>query len=255
MLIIRKEQMEAFEQSAIRNFENEMVRHMKKFSPLHCKVIGDNGVREVIRLGIDRAEKYSLTNRGPVRFYIELMFMFGSDFDTDPQLPWAGKILNDPMAMDQMEQADQVHEKTTDYLDNVAGPVNAYTLDALRGIRRAASEDVTFSGEAFESGMLSQMKRMYPQKCKYVGDAPLRMLIQRGIELATTSSVTTTRGVALFVVLMFALGHGFSDDPLFPWASRTLKDPKIVDPDKRAQRLEDKAITYLDRVLAYLGDG
>ena len=255
MLKIRKEQMEVFEQAAIRNFEDEIVEHLKKFSPRHCEVIGDNGVREVIRPGIDRAEKYSLTNRGPVRFYIELMFMFGSDFDTDPQLPWAGKILNDPMAVDQMERADQVHKKTTDYLDNVAGPVNAYTLDALREIRRAASEDVRFSGQAFENGMLSQMKRIYPQKCNYVGDVPLRMLIQRGIELATTCSVTTTRGVALFVVLMFALGHGFSDDPLFPWASRTLKDPKIVDPDKRAQRLEAKAIAYLDRVLAYLGQG
>ena len=249
MLKIRKEQMEVFEQAAIRNFEDEIVEHLKKFSPRHCEVIGEDNVRKVIRLGIERGKKYNLTNRGPVRFYIELMFMFGSDFDTDPQLPWAGKILNDPMAVDQKERADQLYEKTTDYLDNVAGPVNAYTSDALRKIRRAASEDVTFSGEAFENGMLSQMKRIYPQKCNYVGDAPLRMLIQHGIELATTSSVTTTRGVALFVVLMFALGHGFSDDPLFPWVSRTLRDPKTDDPGKRVQRLETKSITYLDRVL------
>lgn len=252
MLKIRKEQMEIFEQAAIRNFEDEMVQHLKKFSPRHCDVIGEDNVREVIRLGIERGKKYNLTNRGPVRFYIELMFMFGSDFDTDPQLPWAGKILNDPMEVDQKERADQLYEKMTNYLDNVAGPVNAYTLDALRKIRRAASEDVKFSGEAFESGMLSQMKRIYPQKCNYVGDAPLRMLIQRGVELAATYSVTITRGVALFVVLMFALGHGFSDDPLFPWASRTLKDEQITDPLIRAKRLEAKALTYLSHVLKYL---
>ena len=131
----------------------------------------------------------------------------------------------------------------------MAGPVNAYTLDALRKIRRAASKDVTLSGEAFESEMLSQMKRIYPQKCNYVSDAPLRMLIQRGVELATTYSVTITRGVALFVVLMFAMGHGFSFDPLFPWISRNLRDPKIDDPGKRVLRLETKSITYLDRVL------
>jgi hypothetical protein len=63
MLKIRKEQMEVFEQAAIRNFEDEMVQHLKKFSPRHCDVIGEDNVREVIRLGIERGKKYNLTNR------------------------------------------------------------------------------------------------------------------------------------------------------------------------------------------------
>lgn len=96
MLIIRKETMEVFEEALLRNFEDEMVQHIKQFTPRHSEIIGEQCVRQVAKMGIERARQYGLTNRGPVRFYIELMFMLGSNFDTDPQYPWAGEILNDP---------------------------------------------------------------------------------------------------------------------------------------------------------------
>ena len=62
MLKIRKEQMEVFEQAAIRNFEDEMVQHLKKFSSRHCEVIGEDNVRKVIRMGIERGKKYICEN-------------------------------------------------------------------------------------------------------------------------------------------------------------------------------------------------
>jgi hypothetical protein len=49
---------------------------------------------------------------------------------------------------------------------------------------------------------------------------------------------------------MFAFGHGCTHDPLYPWIARTLKDERIKDPAARAERLEKKAITWLDHVLA-----
>ena len=58
------------------------------------------------------------------------------------------------------------------------------------------------------------------------------------------------RGEALVVVLMFAFGHGCTDDPLYPWISRTLKDERIVGPAARVERLEKKSITWLEHVLA-----
>ena len=87
---IRKEQMAALDRAALKAFEDELVRHLQDFDPKHTTVLDEDGVRQVIRLGMERAAKYGLTNRGPIRFYIELMFLFGSDFDTDPWLPWAG---------------------------------------------------------------------------------------------------------------------------------------------------------------------
>jgi hypothetical protein len=48
------------------------------------------------------------------------------------------------------------------------------------------------------------------------------------------------------VVLMFAFGHGCSNDLLYPWISRTLTDERIIEPAAREERLEKKATTWLE---------
>ena len=93
MLVIRDQQMQAFAQNAKKQFEAETVPHISRFAPRQFEILGEKTIGQIVSLGIERAEKYGFTNRGPVRFYIELMFMFGSDFDTDPQYPWAAELL------------------------------------------------------------------------------------------------------------------------------------------------------------------
>ena len=51
------------------------------------------------------------------------------------------------------------------------------------------------------------MERIYPRKCRYVGDGPLRALIARGEDLARTHGLTSERGVAVFTALIFVMGH------------------------------------------------
>ncbi len=60
MLIIRKEQMKAFENDALRRFEDEMVVHSKEFTPRLCKVIGDEQLRVALRQAMERADTYRI---------------------------------------------------------------------------------------------------------------------------------------------------------------------------------------------------
>lgn len=255
MLIIRKEQLEQFERDAFRRFEDDMVSHLKDFAPHHFGIIGDGGTRDVIRLGAARAANYGFTNRGPVRFYIELMFMLGSYFDTDPTLPWAREVLCDTLVIDQMERADLLHEHLLLYLQKVAGPENQYIIKALQRMRGVTSEAVLATGGDFEETMLSHMRSVHPERCDHVGERPLKFLIQWAVAASNRSAIGTQRGRVLFVALMFAMGHGFANDPLFPWVRRTINDPRVADADKRAERLERKGLVYLERVLANLGQG
>src|SRR5215813_5278770 len=132
MWTIRDAQADTFRQTALQKFEDEMVEHLKNFSPQHCKVAGEPSVRQVIRMGVEHARKYGLTNRGPVRFYVELMFMFGSYFDTDPQCPWASAVLMDPEKVDQTFRADRLYSATNKYLAEVSGPEHQYLIEAMR---------------------------------------------------------------------------------------------------------------------------
>lgn len=243
--------MTAFETVALRQFENEMIGHLKVFAAKHCEILGVEGVRKVIRRGMERAAAHGFTNRGPLRLYLEAMFMLGSDFDTDPQLPWAARILGDRKTADQMVRADRLYGCLTDYVDQVAGPDDAFAKEALRRARRVRFEDLATAGGDREKQILARFEANYPEKCRYVGEPALRTILHRGATLGREHGVSSDAGVVLMIGLMFILGHGFAADPQFPWIALTLSNGRIEDPNRRAERLYSKSMTYLDRVLAY----
>lgn len=245
MLTIRREQMGVFRLTAYHHFEEEMVLHIKQFTPRHAKIVGEASVRRVVGTGIERAKEYGLTNRGPVRFFIECMFMFGSDFDTDPQYPWNGEILNDPNLLGQMERGDRLYDKVMDYVDKVIGVDYILEEEAIKRASALRFQDVQMPEVNFEGELLSHLKHIYPQKYEYVGDPALQALIRGGNELAKTCAISLPVGVAVLVGLMFTFGHGCVSDPQFPWMAKALHNASIVDPNKRIERLYSKMITYL----------
>ena len=229
-----------------------MVVHSKAFSPKLCQVLGEEQLRLALRRAMGRAGGYGFTYRGAMRLFIELMFLFGSAFDTDPQYPWAAKILKTPH--DQMLRAEQLCEKTIDYQEKVSGPDGTNTRRALRDLLVVAQRPVTFSSDDFVAGMRQEMSRIFPQKAAYIGGEGLTALIQQGRTEARRQRFPA-RGETLVAVLMFAFGHGCTDEPLYPWIASTLNDERIVDPNARAERLEKKAVTWLEHVLAAPSDG
>jgi len=254
VLVIRSEQMNALGSVALRAFEDEMVEHLAEFSPPLFKAVKETRIREVIRLGTTRAREYGITFQGPVRLYLELMLLFGSGFDTDPQYPWAAEILGDPDSGGEMERAERLFEDVGEYRRQVGGPQDEYTLNALRKISAWARSPLPFSSDNFTSGMLREMAHVYPEKAAYVGEERLRALIDEGVVAANRFDLSTVRAIALVVVLMFAFGHGCMDDPLYPWIGGTLENEAVADPSARADRLEKKALTWLEHVLAYFDE-
>ena len=100
--------------------------------------------------------------RGPIRLFIELMLLFGSAFNTDPQYPWAAKILH--LSDDQMERAEELWDNFLDYQENVSGPDEANTRKALEDLSLLARQPVMFSVDDFVAGMLQEMTRVFRRK-------------------------------------------------------------------------------------------
>src|SRR3982751_6102142 len=97
------------ESAAAGGFEQTLFEHIKTIAPRHVEVLGDVAAREVVMGGIERAKGHGFIKRGPVRFFVEMMFLFGSEFDTDPLLPWADGVLTNPSIKDEVERADILH--------------------------------------------------------------------------------------------------------------------------------------------------
>lgn len=252
MLTIRPEQDEAFRRAALQRFEDDMVGHLRKFAPKLCEIRGEPVVRQVIRLGIERAGQYGFTNRGPVRFYIELMFTLGCDFDTDVQYPWVPQTLRDPEPVDQAVRADRLFFRLGQYMDSVAGPRKRYTLAALGKISEAKLEDAQSLGGNFEERATAGLRKIHPQKCAYLGELLLRALVRKGVEVAAGYGVSSELGAAVLTGLMFGFGHRVIADPLYPWVAATLTDPLVQDPNARSERLYAKTKTYVKFLLTYL---
>lgn len=251
MLTVRTSQIKVFERAARLRFEDEMVIHSKKFSVRLSELLGEQQLRIALRAAIAKAESYGFTYRGPVRLFIELMFLCGSGFDTDPQYFALGELLRAPG--DQMERAERIHEGVIDYLGRVSGPSNSNVHRALCDIQKFAKNSTELSWANFEASMLHEVQSIFPEKANYIGEDGLNELIRDGVEEARKYGFPSPRGEALVVVLMFAFGHGCTDDPLYPWISRTLRDERIADPSARAKRLEKKATTWLEHVVARNG--
>jgi hypothetical protein len=251
-MIIRSEQLETLEDATMPNFEDSMVTHLKDFSPLHTASLGESGIRTLIQACVARANNLGFTRRGPMQFYVEAAILLGIDFDTDPQYPWPGQILRDRSTPDQMQRADRVHAWLTEFLRAAGGPNREYARHALEKARGLSLEGVPLSHENFAAEVLRRLKETHPEKVTFLGDEVLRGLIPRAVSEATTYNVATDAGVSLFIALMFAVGHGFTRDPKYPWITNTLTNRAISEPAKRVQRLYSKTMTYLDQVLASL---
>jgi hypothetical protein len=109
-MVIRHAQMRSMSDNANRTFEDRMVVHLTKCFPNQCRQQGEPKVREWIRYGIKRASEYGITAQRDTCKYIDLMFVYGREFDQDTNLPWASSILNDRALRDPTTKLETLYE-------------------------------------------------------------------------------------------------------------------------------------------------
>ena len=90
MLTIRQEQMQVLSRAEVQKFEEWMLTHVQTYFPKQCLRAGD-GLKDLVRHGIDRAQAHGIKSKKGVWDYVDLMMIFGRDFDE--RRPWAGAIL------------------------------------------------------------------------------------------------------------------------------------------------------------------
>jgi hypothetical protein len=92
MLIIRKEQMDVFQNEAERNFENEVQKQLRTTHAALVKDMDDDILRKRVAYGIFRAREYGLTWKSNLAIFVILMFDLNPEFDRHPSF---SRRLND----------------------------------------------------------------------------------------------------------------------------------------------------------------
>jgi len=247
LLAIRKEQIEAFEFAALARFESRLLNHVHEYFPKHWRLVGEHGLRQVIRLGIERGGRYGLSTERDIYLYVSLMLYLGCYFDDDVQLPWVRRSLREPESEAPSKRIAETFDKAMAFMDEVFGPDGECYLAALTRIRGGvpASLDRSVGGVVSPPDVLALLEWIHPEKYGHVREADLYSLIDRAVQAAAGYGLRTGRGVLVYSGLMFTLGEKFDEDPRFRWATSILKKPTQDDANKVAQ-LYDAAIAYLN---------
>ena len=118
---IRQEQRQAFVEARLQEFENYMVVHLNKWFPRKCRALGEDGVRQAIRDGINRAKRYGVVGRRDVARFIDMMFTLALDFDEDERFRWARQILKDE-SRDPTARVDRLCDEVAARRQKARGP-------------------------------------------------------------------------------------------------------------------------------------
>jgi hypothetical protein len=254
MIKIRREQFETFERQAHQDFEDELVAHLKQFSPSHAAGVGDDGLRTLIRSGLKSARGYGFQLRGSLRFYVECQVMFGHEFHDDPLTPWAQREFGYRDWADELARADAIHEVATAYRKAVVGENEEIEAAAIeRLLARPANE--WLDGASGDETTARFIADVYPEKVALASPTAVPALIDRGKRAAEANALPTAAGGRLVTALMIAFGHGVLTDPQFPWIAGNLNDTAGRPQERRVEALAVRALAYLSDGLASMKQG
>ncbi len=249
MLKIREEQNTELAKVALKGFEDRTLAHFQEFFPRYCEILTEGVMRQLIRHGVDRAGIYNIVGERNVCLYTTLMLVLGSGFDNDPQVPWAAQILGDDSINDESVRADLVFDTAVEYMDKVAGEDYELMGAALTRLNELSIDKAKLKpvGLTFDQELVDLLQRLFPSKCRVVGEETLRELIQVGAKAAGHYGITAELGRAVYIVLMFMLGSRFDRDPQYPWARDILEKPSVPDEGSRADELYEAGTQYLKK--------
>ncbi|MBV5311258.1 hypothetical protein [Chromatium okenii] len=252
MLIIRAEQLAAFQQAAITTLENQLLTHIQTVTPVLTATLGEIPLRLAVQQAMTNAAQYELTERAAIRLFVELRFLLGSAFESDPQYHWIVPILRDK-EIPQMVRALQIYEKTVDYQTQVLGEGGINTRTALQNLLLFMQQPFLLSMRDFGPGMLRVLTDIFPLKAAYLGEEALQGIIRSGYAQARELGFPTLRSYGVLTGLMFVCGHGCIADPLYSWIAQILKDTQT--PDVIAEQLNKQTLLWLEQMLAAAPEG
>lgn len=244
MLKISQAQYNRFRESALDEYVQRTAEQFQRYLPGPCYAVKDSPLRAMIRFGVERARRHGIEGECNVVLYTSMMLLFGSYFDEDPQYPWARAILaRDGMA--EAARAEQLYDTGAAFLDHVTGDYSGGFAMSVVRVRRSLKTG------SHQHTIRDQLYELNSKKAEEIGDSGLEHVIARGRDVVDRYSLYGLRDQEIVTYLVFGLGIGFDEDPLYPWAGEILGDSDCRPADKSA-RLLDASVALCDRWLTYI---
>jgi hypothetical protein len=248
MLVIRQTQLTSLGEANRVIYEEDLANHFLLTYPRECRQAGGRQqIYKLVLAGIERARELGFTDKTEISMFIGLQFILGAGFNTDPQLPWVRKILEDRKIRSAELRLRCVFSEAIEYLKATAGPKGQFIVRALVRVRdgdlasRAPAVD-----EWWKTNMLRLLRELYPQKFDYQREEANSLLLDDCLGTCDFfHHIQSREGKALFAILAFMLGSSFDRDHLHGWATRILSDRSFATEKDRVDALHSAALKHV----------
>lgn len=224
-----------------------MIQHVEEYFPEKYQALGAENTLKAVRYITEQAKKYGFTTQRNLSLYLGASLMLGSNFDTDPQYPWAIKILHDSQIKHPVKRIDQLDSTIQNYLDSTAGHEDEHYQSALSHFQRELLYGFTESAsEKIGDTLLIILKKIYPRKYTSIENADLKKLIVEGIHTVKDYKIDDNSAIINYVTLTYLFGAKSHKDPLLPWVASSLNSTDTA--EQKADTLKKETIAYINKL-------
>lgn len=248
MLVIRHDQLLALQGPAVGQFESDMLAHLGLHYPIDQRLLGDEGLRAVIRGGLQRALAAGFTLSDDLARYVTLCLVLGIGFSADPLLPWASRIV--AQGAGKPGTGQRLIEEAAVYLELTNGADGRAALLALLrtvALDFATATDADGSADA-DASLWQLLRHLWPRKHRRIQPAQRVAYLKSAKAAAAADGMDTAGSVRLHSILAFLLGIEFSRDPALPWAQAALAATAGAPAGMRARALYDAGVAAVARL-------
>jgi hypothetical protein len=184
--------------------------------------LGDQHCEKFVRHGLNYADEIELTEVSNVAYILFLMSYLGSFFYEDPRYEILASSLKQQTAEEiKITEAREIFMALSrQYIGN-NGEIFREVLSNFQNLTHIVSND-----EVSFTNCHDEILKQYPFTDLDRTVYPREKLEQNSIKAAETLGISTPLGTKTCLVLSFALGIGFANDPLYPWVKDKIKEGK-----------------------------
>lgn len=117
MIVIRKEQWNAMENSLRLSFENRAMAELRSSYPEKLKDVQDEDLRKDVRTGMNKAEKSGIKDEAFVMKFLEFIVEYGRDFADTEETAWAREILEEAYLTEEEKITKLMRHRTRKILE------------------------------------------------------------------------------------------------------------------------------------------
>jgi hypothetical protein len=92
---VRREQLAAFAAAFEQKLADRAAAHVRRRYPERCAALGDAAVRASVATALEKRAAYRFDSEETLFAWLDLMYLLGSDFDSDPWCGWVHPTLTD----------------------------------------------------------------------------------------------------------------------------------------------------------------